>query len=70
MFQTVGNEFTALPVDGGAFILPVPQDQHDVIVDLLCADVAWQIHRFADQSFHREQWHCEMGRRQKMFLFN
>lgn len=42
-----------LPVNGGAFVLPVPEYELDIIVYFLCAYVARQIHGLAYQSFNR-----------------
>lgn len=55
-----------LPVDGGAFVFAVPQNEFDIIVDFLCADVTRQIHCFAYQRLDREQGNCKWNTKRKL----
>lgn len=54
-----------LPVYWCSFIRPIPQYEFDIVVELLCADVAWQIHRLTYQSFYRIGGHCKESKKAK-----
>lgn len=52
------REYMRLPVNGWDFVLAIPQHQNDIVARFVCADVARQVNRFADQRLQSMHGNC------------